>query len=343
MIRSKTNQLMDIESLLGDDHGLPEEYLKLVREAHRHNWAEGTHVVYQKHWRYFAEWCERREFQSLPAHPGVVSIYLCQRASQNAAVSTLRTAMAAIGYFHNMKRYSSPCANPGLRSVMRGLARMNGRAPRQVKGLTEQDFDAIVNSAREPRLGETVATAERRAVLDIALVSFMRDGLLRRREAAAARWHDLEVVHGGVDGDGDCSGVLTIPFSKTDQAGAGKVVFISNVTLKRLDEMRAYYPRRRRARLGCIFPIGERQIANRIRDAAAFAGLSGRYSGHSPRVGMVVDLVESGVEKPSLMNAARWSSDRMVSVYTRNIEVGRGAVAKLRQRGGAKRIKVRTL
>ena len=341
MKRSKTHQVLDIESLLGEGHGLSEEYVELVRDAHRHNWADGTHVVYQKQWRYFEEWCERREFRSLPAHPAVVSVYVCQRASQDAAVSTLRTAVAAIGYFHTMKGYSSPCGHPGLRSVMRGLARMNGRAPRQVKGMTAQDFDAVVNSAWEPRPGETVATAERRAVLDIALLSFMRDGLLRRKEAAAAKWRDLEVVHG--DGDGDCWSALTIPFSKTDQAGEGKVVFISNETRKRLDDMRAYYPRRRRERMGCIFPIGERQIANRIRDAASFAGLSGRYSGHSPRVGMVMDLVESGVEKPSLMKEARWSSDRMVSTYTRNIEVGRGAVAKWNQRGGAKQIQVRTL
>ena len=38
-------------------------------------------------------------------------------------------------------------------------------------------------------------------MLDIALLSFMRDGLLRRGEAAAAKWSDLEVVHGLVDGE----------------------------------------------------------------------------------------------------------------------------------------------
>ena len=341
MPRRKIVQMPDIESMLGEDHGLPAEYINMIRDAHRHNWAEGTHLLYQKQWRYFQEWCERKGFQSSPAHPAIVSLYLCERASLNAAIPTLRTAVTAIGYFHNMKGHSSPCANPGLRSVMRGLARKKGRAARQVKGLTEQDVDAIVNSARDPRPGETVATAERRAVLDIALVSFMRDGLLRRGEAAAAKWSDLEVVHGDVDGER--WGALTIPSSKRDQDGEGAAVVMTNETLNRLDEMKAYYPRRRRERMGCIFPIGERQIANRIRDAAHFAGLSGRYSGHSPRVGMVMDLVVDGVEKPSLMKEARWSSDRMISRYAGNIEVSRGAVAKYSKRLEANRIQVRTL
>ena len=341
MPRRKTVQTPDVESLLGEDHGLTEEYINLVRDAHRHNWADGTHLVYQNQWRYFEEWCERWGFQSLPAHPAVVSVYVCQRASLDAALSTLRTAVAAVGYFHNMKGHPSPCANPGLRLVMRGLARKNGRAARQVKGIIQQDFDAIVNSARKPRPGETVATAERRAVLDIALISFMRDGLLRRGEAAAAKWSDLEVVHGGVDGER--WGALTIPRSKTDQDGEGIPVVMTDETLDRLDEMKAYYPRRRRQRMGCIFPIGERQIANRIKDAAYFAGLAGRYSGHSPRVGMVIDLVVDGVEKPSLMKEARWSSDRMISRYAGNIEVSRGAVAKYSKRLKANRIQVRTL
>lgn len=341
MKRRKIDRRLDIESLLGEDHGLPEEYINLVRDAHLHNWAEGTHLLYQKQWHYFEEWCERNEFQSLPAHPAVVSVYVCQRASQNAAVSTLRTAVAAIGYFHNMTGHSSPSVDLGLRSVMRGLARKNGRAARQVKGMTQQDFDAILHSAREPRPGETVATAERRAVLDIALLSFMRDGLLRRGEAAAAKWSDLEVVHGRVAGER--WGALTIHGSKTDQNGVGTTVVMTDETLNRLEEMRVYYPRRRRERMGCVFPIGERQIANRIRDAAHFAGLSGRYSGHSPRIGMVMDLVEDGVEKPSLMKEARWTSDEMISRYAGQMEVGRGAVAKRDKRHKSNRIQVRTL
>ena len=39
--------------------------------------------------------------------------------------------------------------------------------------------------------------------------------------------------------------------------------------------------------------------------ASAAAGLSGRYGGKSPRIGMAIDLAVAGVELPSLMQVGR--------------------------------------
>ena len=342
MAPRKTSPPADVEALLGKDHGLSDEYVELLRDAHQHNWSDNTLLVYEKLSGYFDEWCGEMGFQSLPAHPAVVSLYLCKRASAGKSVSTLRCSVAAIGYCHVQKGYPSPSSNLGLQSVMGGLARMHGRMPRRVHGITAEEFVKIAGAAREPRRNETVAQAERRAALDLSLISFMRDGLLRRGEAAAARWRDLQVVEAEA-APGGRRGVLTIPFSKNDPTGEGAVVLISGQTLDLLDRMRDFYPRRRRARMGRIFPIGARQMANVISAAAKAAGLSGAYSGHSPRVGMVVDLVDDGVEKASLMKEARWSSERMISVYTRDKEVSRGAVAKFHERNDARGVQVRTL
>ena len=51
----------------------------------------------------------------------------------------------------------------------------------------------------------------------------MRDGLLRRGEAAALRWDNLTIADDG-------SGRLTISRSKTDQTGEGAVLWISPQT-----------------------------------------------------------------------------------------------------------------
>ena len=131
--------------------------------------------------------------------------------------------------------------------------------------------------------------------------------------------------------------------SKRDQEGRGASVFVCGETLEYMDRMKELYPRRKRARKGCILPIGERQIANRIKAAAEWADLSGQYSGHSPRIGAIQDLVVSGVEKASLMKEARWSSEKMVSVYTRNIEVNKGAMAKHRRSRGSRKLVLRTI
>ena len=53
-----------------------------------------------------------------------------------------------------------------------------------------------------------------RGLVDIALISVMRDGMLRRSEAAAIRWGDIAT-------EDDGAGRLTVARSKTDQEGEG--------------------------------------------------------------------------------------------------------------------------
>ena len=47
------------------------------------------------------------------------------------------------------------------------------------------------------RRGESARDAERRGRVDVALLSVLRDGLLRRSEAAELRWGDLELQEDG--------------------------------------------------------------------------------------------------------------------------------------------------
>ena len=68
--------------------------------------------------------------------------------------------------------------------------------------------------------------------------------------------------------------------------------------------------------------------------AAEAAGLEGRFSGHSCRVGMARDLAATGCELPALMQAGRWASPKMPAVYTRNEQAGRGTVARYYGRKG---------
>ena len=67
--------------------------------------------------------------------------------------------------------------------------------------------------------------------MDIALASVMRDGLLRRGEAAAATWAD-------VTWEPDGSGRLLVRRSKTDPEGIGTVLFLSRHTAEDLRAIR---------------------------------------------------------------------------------------------------------
>ena len=80
--------------------------------------------------------------------------------------------------------------------------------------------------------------AEVRGRKDIAMCAVLREGLLRRSEAAELRWHDLAVMPDG-------TGRLTIRFSKTDQFGEGATLFLSAETVQDLEAIRpAVYDQR---------------------------------------------------------------------------------------------------
>ena len=121
--------------------------------------------------------------------------------------------------------------------------------------------------------------------------------------------------------------MLLIPHSKTDQTHEGDYAFLTELTIKLLNEM-VCTKKRKPKRTDRIFGISERQIANRIQAAAKHADLEGRYRGHSPRIGMAVDLAIDGADIPALKQAGRWSTDESVARYIQHITPTRNAVAR---------------
>ena len=129
----------------------------------------------------------------------------------------MRHAVSAIGHFHRVAKLDNPCESVKVRSALSGATRKAGLLQKQARGLTESDLDAIRKSACRPRHSrggypETEETARRRGEVDIAIVSLMRDCMLRVSEAAAARRCDIEQME-------DDTGRLLIRRSKTDQEG----------------------------------------------------------------------------------------------------------------------------
>ena len=163
---------------------------------------------------------------------------------------------------------------------------------------------------------ESADAAERRGRVDIAVISTMRDGLLRVSEASALMWEDIEEEEDG-------TGRLYIRRSKTDAEGEGAVAFLSVQTMESLDAIRGMSSGE-----DSVFGLMPNGISRRIEKAARAAGLGEGYSGHSPRVGMARDLARAGTELTRLMTAGRWRSPRMPALYTRNETVARGAVAQ---------------
>ena len=151
-----------------------------------------------------------------------------------------------------------------------------------------------------------------------ALLSPLRDELLRWSEAAALTRGDVELRDNG-------SGLLQVRRSKTKPEGEGVVLYIGRETGKALQAIR---PAEQLLYLKApVLGLSPQQIGCRVKAAANAAGLGDGNTGHSGLVGMAQDLAKHGAELPALMTAGRWKSSTMPARYTESQAADRSAVA----------------
>ena len=302
--------------------GLTELDVENLKAILEHEVTYNTMKNYYIQWKIFHDWATRRGVSDLPAEAAQVAAYLAERSEEHGhKPATLRVAAAAIAFVHRTAELDDPCARSEVKRALKGATRKAGRSQKQAEALTAEAFAVMSSTACRPRSGrggglERPETAQRRGNFDIALISLMRDAMLRISEAAALFWEDIQPVHDG-------TGRVLIRRSKTDPEGHGAVAFVSAPTMAALKLIRQGAPDN-----GSVFGLSPNQISRRIKKAAQTAGLGDGFSGHSPRVGMARDLVRAGIELPSLMTAGRWRSPAMPAHYARGETAGKGAVAQ---------------
>ena len=314
--------------------------LQRIRSALERSTSANTRRAYDQAWRRWVAWSRARGARAMPATPELAAAFLLELAEQGLSVATLRLQKAALGRAHRSIDHPDPTDTEGVRRVMAGIAREHGRPQRQAKPLTEAALAAVKATAAIPRKGqgqrqgravrsEASWSAQRRGRADVALMSVLRDGLLRRSEAAELRWGDVEFQEDG-------SALLTVRRSKTDPEAEGVVLYIGQEATQALQ---ALLPEDEAALdvepAAPVFGLSASQIGRRVKAAAMAAGLGDGFTGHSGRVGMAQDLAATGVDLPALMTAGRWKSSRMPARYTERQAAGRGAVARYYQRRGS--------
>ena len=113
--------------------------------------------------------------------------------------------------------------------------------------------------------------------------------------------------------------------SKSDQDGNGATLYVGTAAAT---ELRAIHGPDASPG-GAVFGLHTgKAVSKRIAKAARAAGLAGRFSGHSPRIGMARDLVASGAGVAAVQVAGRWASPQMPSYYARAELAGDGAVPR---------------
>ena len=280
--------------------------------------SDNTNRVYGTQWRLFDEWCAEVGLVSLPAEPLTVARYLAARASDGASIATMRLGSSAIAKAHEWAKQESPCRDPGVRASLKGWGRRLSKPQRQAGALTADVLAVIRLTAIQPRRRgrgiETPEQAAERGKFDVALVAVLSDGGLRRSEAAALTWGDVQRWDDG-------SGRITVVRSKTDTEAVGAVVAITPAAMNALDAIRP---------VGAggevkAFGLSESQIARRVKVIAKAAGLENweYFSGHSGRVGMAQRMAQNGAPSHEIERQGRWKQGGgMVGRYTRGESAG---------------------
>ena len=195
------------------------------------------------------------------------------------------------------------------RRVLEGFRRKTGPdAPRR-PGLTADECAAVLKTCihrrRNGRGLERAETAERRGLVDGAIVALTFHGALRRSEVAALRWADIDLS------DGDP--VVVTLRRQADRGEDKDFRFLAGgcaAAVRRLHAATTPAP------TDPVVGLGVHQINRRFAAACAAAGIEGRRTAHSGRVGLAVDLRARGYPTEGVQAAGGWKGPAMVAHYT---------------------------
>ena len=162
--------------------------------------AANTRRAYKSAWHMFFEWTILTGRPAMPAAPQTVALYLGHLAAEGKSLATINQARAAISHAHaseGISQTGNPARHPVVAEAIKGWRNV-APAPQQADALTAEALARVREVLRLPKRGrggrmESADTARRRAALDLAIIGVLADGGLRRSEAAALTWGDVEL------------------------------------------------------------------------------------------------------------------------------------------------------
>lgn len=264
--------------------------------------AANTRKAYRYGWRMWCEWCAAEGLEPLNAEAVDVADWLCELADSGLAAETIKQRRYAVSHYYRRAGQPDLTKHEEVAQVSAGIRREISETRGQAEPFRADDVTAMHAHLR--------ATGGKGRVKVAALIGVMRDAMLRVSEASAMDWE-----HVRWPAYSDEPGELFIPKSKTDQYGAGFWRSLSPNTMMYLGmlgnpDMTGPVFRGVRGRHKTEW------LVKLIQKTAKDAGLEGRYSGHSFRIGMAIDLyVVHRMDLPKIMTAGRWSSMKMVLHY----------------------------
>ena len=255
-----------------------------------------------------------------PESDAGIAAYLTGLYEAGRSVACATMVVAALRFRARLHGSPSPVGASAGRVLagFRRLAMERGRG--KVAGVRWEEADRAAEMA-----GETGTLAGLR---DAAILAVASDALLRVSEVEALDVQDVDMVEQTV----------LIRRSKTDQEGRGAVQFLGEPTVARIRAWLAgsgltqgalFRALSRAGRLRCG-RLTDKSIRCIIARWGRAAGVEGRVSGHSLRVGGAQSLASAGASLVEMQLAGRWRSPAMPGRYAQGQLAQQGAVARLR-------------
>ncbi|WP_233238841.1 site-specific integrase [Bordetella sp. LUAb4] len=253
----------------------------------------------------------------LPATPQQLCAYLAKLAA-TLAVATIERRRVGIHRAHQERNLASPATHISVRQLMQGIRRTLGTRQRRVQALVKDDLLELLALVDQQK---PIKAARDRALL---LVGFA--GAFRRSELVSLQCEDITSHDPGME--------ILIRRSKTDQDGAGRVVFIpkargSRCPVRALEHWQElsgiqsgylFRPVNRHDRISNS-PLTAQSVALIVKAASKRAGLNHNdVSGHSLRAGYVTTAAMAGLQSYQIREQTGHRSDAMLAKYIRPIE-----------------------
>ena len=280
--------------------------------------AKNTQKTYQQAYNQLEKWLAGRGFDD-----EMLATYLGELDEKGKSPGTIGVVVAAVRWWARESDIDFDFRLTELKlKAIRRQSYARGRG--SVQGLTWEEVEEIC----------VVAEAEGTlaGLRDSALIRLMSDCLLRISEAVAVNVSDVGKV-------------LRINQSKTDQDGRGATLYVGDPTLDVIGQYRemgdihegALFRRVRFKRYVCEGRLSVDGARAAIKRRAELAGIEGKISGHSLRVGSAISLAQAGAGIPDMQSCGRWKDSNMPAQYASAQLAERSAIARFKYgKGSAK-------
>jgi len=232
------------------------------------------------------------------------AVYL-RATGDTLGMSSIRRAHHALRTIYHFGGLAHPFDHPKVTMALRRLARQKGTAQQQAKPLTQ----ALIKELLRGIDPNTVA-----GLRDTVLLHLGYETMRRRSELVRFQFSDLRQSEHGQQG-------LWLQRSKTDQAGQGRILVISETLHRRLMHWHQFagdvWILRAVTKDGRVTESLTPESVNRIlkRLEKAYLQEPMGLSGHSFRVGRTVDLISEGATIEQITLHGGWSSHETAYRY----------------------------